>query len=80
MSGQNSVPAGFFQYLSVEQVSLILGCSPNTVARHFESVEGVIDIGTRGSLHKRRQRRLRIPPQALERYIAERQVSRRRHN
>jgi hypothetical protein len=75
-----SIPAGFVQYLSVEQVSLILGCSTNTVARQFESIEGVIDIGTPGSPHKRRQRRLRIPRQALERYIAEHQVNRRRHH
>ncbi len=80
MSEPNSIPDGFVQYLCVEQVSLILGCSTNTAARQFESVEGVIDIGNPGSLHKRRLRQLRIPRQALERYIAEHQVNRRRHH
>ncbi len=71
-------PTGFTTYLTVEQVAGILAVSTDTVTRQFGSAEGVIDLGTPGSMHKRRKRILRIPRQTFERYIVERQVKRRR--
>ena len=66
------------QYLTVADVATILAVSEDTVTRQFGAMPGVIDIGTPGSVHKRRKRVLRIPPGALERFIAERQVKVRR--
>jgi len=65
-------------YLTPADVATILSVSEDTVMRHFATLEGVIDIGTPGSMHKRRKRVLRIPPRTLEHYLAERRVKPRR--
>jgi hypothetical protein len=65
------------QYLTVEDVAGILAISTDTVTRQFEHAEGVLDLGTPGTLHRRRKRVLRIPRRTLERFIAERQVRQR---
>jgi hypothetical protein len=65
-------------YLTVPEVAKILAVSDETVTKQFASLEGVIDIGTPGTLHKRRKRLLRIPQGTLERYISDRQVRVRR--
>jgi hypothetical protein len=46
--------------------------------RQFAKLEGVLDLGSPTSCHKRRKRILRIPRSTLERYIAERKVMGRR--
>ena len=67
-------------YLSPEEVAAILNVSVTTVTRQFAGLEGVIDLGTPTTCHKRRKRILRIPPSTFERYIAERQVAGRRRS
>ena len=64
------------QWYTVQQVSEMLSISRYTVARQFESIEGVIDLGNPGRMHKRRKRNLRISRGALDRFIAARQVRR----
>jgi Helix-turn-helix domain len=71
-------PVPFTEYLTPEQVATILNVSEDTVTRQFENADGVIDLGTPATLHKRRKRKLRIPPTTLERFIAQRQVRTRR--
>jgi hypothetical protein len=66
------------EFLTPDQVSAILNISTDSVARHFGNAEGVIDLGTPETLHKRRKRVLRIPRSALERFIAQKQVRVRR--
>lgn len=66
------------KYLTVADVASILAVSDDTVLRQFASMEGVIDVGTPETLHKRRKRVLRIPRHALDRYISDRQVRVRR--
>jgi hypothetical protein len=61
-------------YLSVAEVAAILAVSDDTVLKQFGAREGVIDIGTPATMHKRRKRVLRISRSTLHRYIAERQV------
>jgi hypothetical protein len=78
MATTRTIPAPFSEYLTVEQVATILQVSTNTALRRFGNMEGVIDLGTPETLHKRRKRILRIPRQTLERFIAERQVRHRR--
>jgi hypothetical protein len=73
-----SVDRHDLQYLTVADVASILAVSDDTVLRQFGGMEGVIDVGTPETMHKRRKRVLRIPRQALERYIADRQVKVRR--
>ena len=51
------------ELLNVAQVAAILKCSPDTVQRRFGKMKGVINLGTEGSLNKRRYRPLRIPRQ-----------------
>ena len=65
-------------YLTPEEVGYALKISTDTVARHFGRMEGVIDLGTPETLHKRRKRVLRIPKHVLDAYIEERQVTVRR--
>ena len=65
-------------FLTVPEVALILAVSDDTVLKQFGGLDGVIDLGTPGGMHKRRKRVLRIPQQTLQRYIAERQVKVRR--
>jgi hypothetical protein len=64
------------EFLSIDEVAQILGVSTATATRQFEFAEGVIDIGTAGSLHRRRKRLLRVPRRTLDRYIVERRVRR----
>ena len=52
------------QYLTVDQVATILSVSIWTVVRQFGAAEGVIDLGTPETLHKRRKRNL--PPERPE--------------
>ena len=65
-------------YLTVPQVAAFLAVSDDTVLKQFGGMDGVIDIGSPETMHKRRKRVLRIPHRALQRYIAERQVKVRR--
>jgi len=66
------------QYLTVPEVAAILAVSDDTILRQFGALDGVIDIGTPATKHKRRKRVLRIPRRTLERYLSERQVMVRR--
>lgn len=66
------------EYLSPEEVATILNVSKNTVTRQFEHTEGVIDLGTPETMHKRRKRKLRIPRHVLDAYLQKRQVKMRR--
>jgi hypothetical protein len=54
------------EYLTPEQVAKILQTSTDTVARHFGHLEGVIDLGTPETMHRRRKRNLRIPRHTLD--------------
>lgn len=66
------------RYLTVSEVATLLAVSEDTVIRQFGNREGVIDIGASERMHKRRKRLLRIPLRALERFVAERQVTAKR--
>jgi hypothetical protein len=71
----NSTPT---EYLSPDQIVAVLNVCTNTVTRLFEGLEGVIDLGSPETLHKRRKRCLRIPRPVLERFITSKQVKVRR--
>jgi hypothetical protein len=66
------------EYLTVADVAAFLAASEDTVLKQFGALNGVIDIGTSGGMHRRRKRVLRIPRRTLERYIADHQVKVRR--
>ena len=70
----SSATTPFAEYLTLEQVATILNVSTDTVSRHFEHLEGVIDLGTPETRNKRRKRILRIPRHTLQSYILKRQV------
>ena len=61
------------ELLTLVEVAAILKCSPDTVARKFAKLPGVIDVGTPEDLkrHKRRYRVFRIPKATLERYLSQ---------
>jgi hypothetical protein len=61
-------------YLTPDEVAAILSVSVTTVIRQFAKLEGVLDLGSPASCHKRRKRILRIPRSTLDRYISERKV------
>jgi hypothetical protein len=62
------------EYLTPEEAANILRVSETTIVRKFEHRPGVLDLGTPETRFKRRYRVLRIPREALERYILEIQV------
>jgi hypothetical protein len=66
------------EFLTVSDVATVLAVSEDTVLKQFGALDGVIDIGTAATMHKRRKRVLRIPQRTLDRYIADRQVRVRR--
>lgn len=81
MSSRKTAPESVYQvqqYLTVPEVAAILAASDDTILRQFGALDGVINIGTRATKHKRRKRVLRIPPRTLERYLSDRQVMVRR--
>ncbi len=63
------------QFYTPKDVAEILKTSTDTVMRKFAGYPGVIDIGSAESGHKRRYRTLRIPKEALERFIVESRVA-----
>ncbi len=60
------------ELLTVEEVAKILNVSPDSVARKFAKVEGVIDLGSPETPKKRRYRVLRIPTSVVEKYLQKR--------
>lgn len=62
------------ELLTVIQVSDYLQVSTDTVIRRFGGMEGVIDLGSPETMHKRRRRELRIPRVVLVRYLESRKV------
>lgn len=69
----------FPEYLTPGQVAQILGVHVKTVIRKFQSIAGVLDIGTKRHPAKKGKREryaiLRIPHDALARFIAEYRVA-----
>jgi transcriptional antiterminator len=70
--------ANYSTFLRPDEIAAILNVSVTTVTRQFALLDGVIDLGTPTSCHKRRKRILRIPHATFERYLAERKVQGRR--
>lgn len=62
------------EYLTPTEVSKILKVSTDSVIRRFEKRPGVLNLGTEESRFKRRYRTLRIPREALEKFIIETRV------
>jgi hypothetical protein len=56
-------------YLTIIEVGEQLKISPDSVARRFAHLPGVVDLGSRETMHKRRKRLLRIPQTVLDRYL-----------
>jgi Helix-turn-helix domain len=61
------------EFFTASEVAAILRVSPETVVRRFEHRKGVIDLGSPEFRFKRRYRVLRIPREALEQFIIEKQ-------
>jgi len=62
------------EYLTVNQVAELLQISHDSVARRFEALPGVLDLGTPERTHKRRRRLLRIPKSVLVTFLSEHSV------
>ena len=58
------------EFLTPGEVAKILKVSPTAVIRQFADLPGVVDLGTKERMHKRRKRLLRIPRSVLNMYIA----------
>lgn len=63
------------EYLTPKEAAAILRVSHDTITKQFENRRGVLIMGTTGGLRKRRYRTLRIPREALERFILEHRVN-----
>ena len=59
------------QYLTPEEVAAHLKQSTESIIRKFAGRKGVLDLGSPEGRFKRRYRVLRIPREALDRYILE---------
>lgn len=62
------------QFYTVSEVAAILSVSRDTVIRKFYTYPGVIDLGTKEEMHKRKYRVLRIPVDLLEKFLSTKQV------
>lgn len=51
---------------TIKQIADRWQCSTDTVLRVFYKEPGVLDLGTKETLHKRRRSLLRIPPNVLQ--------------
>lgn len=63
-----------FTFYTAGEVAEILRVSRDTVIRRFSNIPGVIDLGTPETARKRQYRELRIPAEALERFIIKHRV------
>jgi Helix-turn-helix domain len=59
------------EFLTPADVAQILKVHVKTIIRRFEDFPGVVDLGTEETRYKRRYRVLRIPKEALEKFILE---------
>lgn len=57
------------ELLTVREVADRLKLSPDAVTARFESLPGVLNLGSPETRHKRRYSVLRIPRAVLERYL-----------
>lgn len=62
------------EFYTPQEVAAILKVSPDTVYRKFSDFPGVIDLGSPEERFKRRYRVLRIPREALSRFVTENRV------
>ena len=62
------------EYMTPTEVAGILKVSTDTVIRKFQNRPGVLNLGRGESRFKRRYRTLRIPREALEKFIIETRV------
>jgi hypothetical protein len=62
------------EYLTSQEVALILKVSTDTIIRKFEKRKGVLDLGSGEGRFKRRYRVLRIPRETLAEFIVETRV------
>lgn len=69
VSIQACADESYDEYLTPQEVADILKISTDTVIRRFESLPGVLDLGSSESRFKRGYRVIRIPRQTLERFI-----------
>jgi hypothetical protein len=63
------------EYFTAQEIAGLLKLSRDTVIRTFEKGPGVLRIGHGGSMSKRRYYSLRIPKEALDKFIIETRVS-----
>ncbi|HUB78702.1 MAG TPA: helix-turn-helix domain-containing protein [Bryobacteraceae bacterium] len=68
------------EFLTIKEVAAVLKVSEDTVIRRFGNFPGVIDLSRGEKTFKRRYRLLRIPKEALERFIIENRVPPRTHS
>lgn len=62
------------EYFTPAEVAKVLKVSTDSVIRRFENRPGVLNLGTEESRFKRKYRTLRIPREALEKFIIETRV------
>jgi len=65
---------GLPEYYTPDEIAKILKIHRWTVIRRFANVPGVIDLAGPRKISKRRYRVLRIPPEALARFLSEKRV------
>lgn len=65
----------FSEFLTPAEVAAILKVCEQTVINRFENFPGVIDLGSEETRRKRRYRVLRIPREALQKYILAKKVN-----
>ena len=62
------------ELFSVAELATRLKISADKVTRMFQDESGVIDLGARETLHKRRYRILRIPASVVNRVLQKRRI------
>lgn len=74
-STSSAVATAASELLTVKEVAAILKLSPAAITRRFESLPGVLNLGSEETRRKRRYSLLRIPRPVLDRYLLSMRVA-----
>jgi hypothetical protein len=63
------------ELLTPQEIAKVLKVSYDTVMRRFATYPGVVNLGTEGSISRRRYRTLRIPRAVFEKFLIENRIT-----
>jgi hypothetical protein len=62
-------------FYTPSEIAEILQVSIDTIHRRFAAMPGVINLGSEGSISRRRYRTLRIPREVLQKFLLQNRIA-----